>query len=92
MDDTIVLASVPAARPVRLEINNSGAWKLLATFDAGDDALTEKARAAGQLLGELGGERTSLRICTNEALPVVLVRWTAPRGWAEVASDRQWER
>jgi hypothetical protein len=90
MDNMTTLASVPAARPVRLELNNSGAWKALATFDAGDDDMADKARAAGQLLGELGGQRTSLRICTAEALPVVLLRWTAERGW--FAPAQQWER
>lgn len=91
-DNMVTLASVPAARPVRLELNNSGSWKVLATFDAGDADSSDKARAAGQLLGELGGDRTSLRICTAEALPTVLVRWKAARGWFDVASDRQWER
>jgi hypothetical protein len=80
------------ARPVRLELNNSGAWKQLASFDAGDDDASDKARAAGQLLGELGGERVALRICTAEALPIVLVRWTPAKGWMDVARDRQWER
>ena len=91
-EDSIKLATVPAARPVRLELNNSGAWKILATFDATDDDMADKAGAAGQLLGELGAPRTSLRICTAEALPMVLRRWTAARGWFDVASDQQWER
>ncbi len=81
-----------AQRPVRLELNNSGAWKALARFDAGDEDAAEKARTAGRLLGELGGKRTALRICTDEALPLVLVRWSADRGWWNVAADRQWER
>lgn len=86
------LAAIAAARPVRLELNNSGAWKTLARFDAGDDEQCDKARAAGQLLGELGGTRTALRICTDEALPCTLLRWTPERGWFEVSADRQWER
>jgi hypothetical protein len=36
--------------------------------------------------------RTTFRICTDDALPQVLVRWDAKRGWWEVAADRQWER
>lgn len=82
-------------RPVRLELNNSGAWKTLARFDAGNEVAADKARSAGRLLGELGelgGQRTTLRICTDEALPLVLVRWSADRGWWDVAADRQWER
>lgn len=84
-----------APRPVTLQINNSGAWKTIARFDAGDDEATDKARAAGQLLGELGGDKRggiALRIATDEGLPQVLVRWDAQRGWWEVAADRQWER
>jgi hypothetical protein len=85
-------AETLAPRPVRLELNNSGAWKTLARFDAGDEAAADKAQRAGQLLGELSGGRTTLRICTDDALPCVLLRWTADRGWFEVPADRQWER
>lgn len=85
-------AAAQPARPVRLELNNAGSWKVLASFDAGDEEKAEKARTAGRLLGELGGPRTSLRICTAEALPIVLVRWTPTKGWTDVARDRQWER
>lgn len=87
-----MVTGTEATRPVRLELNNSGSWKQLASFDAADGEAADKARAAGQLLGELGGERTTLRICTAEVLPIVLVRWTAAKGWTEVARDRQWER
>lgn len=85
------LATVPAARPVRLEINNSGAWKIIARFDAGNEDMGDKASAAGQLLGEINPNAT-FRISTDEAMPHVLMRWDAERGWWIVASDRQWER
>jgi len=74
-------SQVQQTAPVQLQLNNSGAWKTLAKFDAFDDELANKARAVGQLLGELGGERTALRIATDEALPCVLCRWTAEHGW-----------
>ena len=51
----------PARRPLLLQLNNSGTWKTLAHFDAGHDEACDKARAAGQLLGELGDERVTLR-------------------------------
>ena len=79
-------------RPVQLQLNNAGSWKTLAKFDASDDDQADKARVAGQLLGELGGERTTLRIATDEALPCVLLRWDAKRGWWEVRNDEQWAR
>ena len=77
-------------RPVKLEINNSGAWKTIARFDAGNDESADKARAAGQLLGELSP--CTLRIATDESLPCVLVRWDADRGWRAVNVGRQSER
>lgn len=80
------------ARPVVLQLNNAGSWKTLARFDAGDERQAEKAQTAGQLLGELGGHRVSLRIATDGLLPVVLLRWTLSRGWWDVPADRQWER
>lgn len=84
------LATIPDARPVQLQINNSGAWKIIASFDAGDDESADKARAAGQLLGELGGKnRTTLRIATDQAVTQVLARWDTERGWFEVDSKRQ---
>lgn len=91
-DGMTTLAAVAKARPAKLQINNSGSWKTIARFDAGDEATGEKACTAGQLLGELGGLRTTLRIATDEALPTVLMRWDARRGWWIVDADRQWER
>ena len=70
-------------RPVQLQLNNAGSWKTLARFEAGNASQEDKARAAGQLLGELGGARTTLRIATCEALPIVLLHWTQRDGWAE---------
>ncbi len=80
-----------SAKPVRLEINNSGAWKLIARFDAGNEELGDKARAAGQLLGEINPAST-LRIATDAPLPHVLMRWDAARSWWIVTADRQWAR
>lgn len=77
-----ILAAIPAARPVKLELNNSGSWKTLARFDAYCDESADKARAIGQLLGELA-PRSKLQISTDEALPVVLIQWTAAKGWHE---------
>lgn len=85
------LATAPAPKPVRLEINNAGSWKLIGRFDAGNEELADKACAAGQLLGEINPTST-FRIATDEALPHVLMRWDAARGWWIVATDRQWER
>lgn len=85
------LATAPTPRPIRLEINNAGGWKLIARFDASNEELADKACAAGQLLGEINPGST-FRLATDEPLPHVLMRWCAARGWWIVASDQQWAR
>ena len=91
--ESVVPGVIGKVRPVQLQINNSGAWKTIARFDAQDDDSADKARAIGQLLGELGGgHRTTLRIATDEAMPCVLVRWDGERGWWAVDANKQWER
>ena len=79
---------IEGGRPVQLQLNNAGSWKTLAKFDAGNDDQADKARMAGQLLGELGGARTTLRIATCESLPIVLVQWSPSKGWAEWVHPR----
>jgi hypothetical protein len=71
------------ARPVQLQLNNSGAWKTLVRFDAGNEALAEKAYQAGTLLADINPD-LGLRIATAEPLPSVLVRWVAGQGWKAV--------
>lgn len=80
-----------ASKPCRLELNNSGSWKLLATFDAsneGDaDALMNAAETLVQAINDTSSgrnPRTSLQIRTDEAYPVTLMRWTHERGiWVD---------
>lgn len=44
-----------AAKPVRMEINDSGSWRLIGRFDAGDDeqsdAMLDAAERLAQALG-----------------------------------------
>jgi hypothetical protein len=67
-------------KPVRLELNNTGAWKLLARFDAGNAEQTDRIMAAADKLAFAinapGLAVASLRISTDESLPHVLMRWT----------------
>jgi hypothetical protein len=81
-------------KPVRLELNNSGAWKLLGRFDAfQDDAANEIMDAADRLAKALNdpacGRRSvvSLRIITDENYPVALMRWLQDKdgnaGWRD---------
>jgi len=69
-------------KPCRLEWNNTGAWKLLATFDAAnEDAADEILQAAGHLLAAVNDPASgrpclvSARITTDEQPPIVLMRW-----------------
>jgi hypothetical protein len=81
-------------KPVRLELNNSGAWKLLGRFDAAvDDAAGEIMDAAEKLaaaLNDPASGRTSvvtLRLSIDEAHPTVLARWnSADEGWRDAAT------
>lgn len=78
-------------KPARLELNNSGAWKLIARFDAANqdatDAIMETAEALVRAINDPACGRTahtSLRISTDDALPITLMRWTPERGmWTE---------
>lgn len=71
-------------RPVQLQINNSGAWKTVAKFDAGDERAGDDAQKAVELLGQVdSGNKAVWRIATDEALPCVLLRWSLATGWME---------
>jgi hypothetical protein len=81
-------------KPCRLELNNSGAWKLLGRFDAAvEDAAGAIMDAAAQLAASLNDPasgRTSvvtLRVSIDEAHPTVLARWnSADEGWRDPAT------
>lgn len=78
-------------KPCRLELNNSGAWKLLGLFDAADDNVSDNVLTASASLAEAlnaasGSDRAAvtLRVSTNETQPVVLMRWqSADLGWRD---------
>lgn len=79
------------SKPCRLELNNSGAWKLLGRFDAARteaaDEIMNAAEALVKALNDQASGRTalaSLRISTDESLPDVLMRWEPARGaWTD---------
>lgn len=81
-------------KPCRIELNNSGAWKLLGKFDAGaDEAASAIMDAAEQLARALNDPASgrpsmvSLRISTDDALPGVLMRWSDEHGWRDMAGQ-----
>lgn len=77
------------AKPVRLEFNNSGAWKVLGRFDAADDEQTSLVLdAAEDLVKTLHNSEDpkhcpTLRVSMDDGLGSVLLRWCIERGWRE---------
>lgn len=67
-------------KPVQLQVNNSGAWKTVAKWDAGDDAASTKAHDAVDLLGQINDDYT-WRIATADGEQLVLKRWDSKNGW-----------
>lgn len=76
-------------KPCRLELNNSGAWKLLGTFDAAiaddaDDILNGAAQLARAFHSAGGKPAFAMRVSTDEGHPQVLMRYDYERGeWRE---------
>jgi hypothetical protein len=78
-------------RPVRLELNNSGAWKTLMTLDAGDAVTVSEAEMLthelGVLYARLGG-RMKWRISMAQkngcvTASMVLREWSPETGWKD---------
>lgn len=77
-------------KPVRLELNNSGSWKVLGRFDAADDEQTSLVLdAAEDLVKTLHNSedpkhcpplRVSIDACT------VLLRWDLEGGWRDAVT------
>lgn len=83
-------ASEPAKKPVRLELNNSGAWKLVCRFDAAREDQADAAMEGAEQLLRAAGGRGAWRISSDEPLPAVLMRlddvgqgWRAASGHGE---------
>lgn len=82
-------------KPCRLELNNSGAWKLVAKFDAANDAATDAIMDAAEKLALACNDPAcgrpsflSLRISTDDAHPQVLMRWEQSSGKWEKATAK----
>lgn len=67
-------------RPVQLQLNNSGSWKTVARWDAGDDVASTRVHQAVELLGQVNDAYT-WRIATQADYPLVLKRWAVEKGW-----------
>jgi hypothetical protein len=76
-----------ATKPVKLELNNSGSWKRLGSFDAADDEQTALVLdAAEDLIRTLHNSEDpkrcpTLRVSIDDSLGTALMRWELLRGW-----------
>ena len=75
-------------KPCRIELNNSGAWKLLGKFDAANAEATDNILSAAGALADALNARESgrqalvtLRVSTDEPCPDVLMRHKTGEGW-----------
>ncbi|MFM9902109.1 MAG: hypothetical protein ACKVOT_13945, partial [Polaromonas sp.] len=66
---------------VQLQANNSGAWKTIARFDAGDVEADRRIKI-GAILIRQADSTVTFRIATVEALPSVLMRMNNDQ-WVE---------
>ncbi|HEX7866553.1 MAG TPA: hypothetical protein VF555_16475 [Variovorax sp.] len=72
-------------KPVKLQLNNTGAWKDVVHFDAANDIASETVLDAANTLGGLDAGRVTFRIVTEDALPEVLMSWSKANGWKKAA-------
>ena len=78
-----------SAKPVRLELNNSGSWKVLGRFDAADDEQSSLVLdAAEDLIKTLHNSEDpkrcpTLRVSMDDGLGAVLMRWSLEGGWRD---------
>lgn len=76
-------------KPCRLELNNSGSWKLLGRFDAADEEQGALVMdAAEDLVRTLHNSEdpkgcATLRLSIDDALQEVLARWSIEGGWRD---------
>lgn len=68
-------------RLVHLDINTSGAWRRIMSFDASNDARSEAIQRHAASLASFANAR--LRIVMAGTIADVLQYWTADKGWHE---------
>ena len=76
-------------KPVRLEFNNSGSWKVLGRFDAADEEHASLVLdAAEDLVKTLHNcedpkRCPTLRVSHDDGLGEVIMRWDLVGGWRD---------
>ena len=69
-----------AAQTLRLELNNTGSWKVVNRFNSDDDHATSVVQESAYALARLD-TKAKWRISTDEAQPKVLCYCTHDQGW-----------
>lgn len=92
VDTTREMLAPGMRKPVRLELNNSGSWKVLGRFDADDDEQTSLVLdAAEDLIRTLHNSEDpkgcpTLRVSIDSM--TVLLRWGIEQGWRDAKTGR----
>jgi small nuclear ribonucleoprotein (snRNP)-like protein len=81
-------------KPVRLELNNSGSWKVIGRFEAADDEQSSLVLdAAEELIKTLHNSEDpkrcpTMRVSMDGGLGSVLLRWSLVDGWRDAETGR----
>lgn len=77
-------------KPVRLEMNNSGAWNVLGSFDANDDEQTSLVLDAAEDLVKTLHNSEDPKRCPTLRVSIdaisVLLRWDIQSGWRDAVT------
>jgi hypothetical protein len=72
-------------KPVKLQINTTGAWRNVIRFDADKDVEYLEVMGAAETLGRVA--KATLRIVVENSpvpkSPLVLIRWSQDAGWKD---------
>lgn len=91
------MATKTPTKPVRLELNNSGSWKVLGRFDADDDEQASLVMDAAQTLVQTLHNSEDPKGCPTlrvsmahpaDSVDLVLVRWDIERGWRDAITGQ----
>jgi hypothetical protein len=71
------------AKPVKLQIKTSGAWREVIGFDAAKDVECGEVMAAADMLARIAKATCRIVIANSDAprSPTVLMNWTPDAGW-----------
>lgn len=68
-------------KSAKLQINARGAWKDMCRFDVANESATANIMEAAATISAYSTDMCSVRIVTDEAYPVPLMRWDSDKGW-----------